>query len=182
MLNFNNEVWLQATRIHEVSNYGNVRNLKSKKHVKLQKTSTGYYEFFMRDLRGGRLRFKVHHLVAKLFVENANNKPYINHIDGNKLNNSYTNLEWCTHKENMEHASKIGLISKKPRTLGKKIGKKSKYHNVSWDSNRQKWSAGITVDKKCLERKRFSNEEEAGRYVNYLIDKYQLDRPKNIIK
>ena len=82
----------------------------------------------------------------------------------------------------MEHASKTCLISKKPRTLGKKIGKKSKYHNVSWDSSRQKWSAGITVNKKCLERKRFSNEEEAAEYVNYLIDKYQLDRPKNIIK
>lgn len=55
----------------------------------------------------------VHRLVAKCFVKNENNKPQVNHIDGNKLNNKASNLEWVTEKENMEHASKNNLMRSK---------------------------------------------------------------------
>lgn len=56
---------------------------------------------------GKRKRFYVHRLVAEAYVPNPHNKPYINHIDGNPKNNDYTNLEWCTPYENVEHASKV---------------------------------------------------------------------------
>lgn len=51
----------------------------------------------------------VHRIVAMAFCENPDSKPYVNHIDGVKSNNSASNLEWCTHRENMQHARDTGL-------------------------------------------------------------------------
>lgn len=53
--------------------------------------------------------FSFHRLIAKLFIENPKNLPCVNHIDGNKLNNSLNNLEWVTFSENAKHAIKNGL-------------------------------------------------------------------------
>ena len=52
----------------------------------------------------------IHSLVAKTFIPNPEHKPEVNHIDGNKHNNTVANLEWCTRAENMYHAKTTGLI------------------------------------------------------------------------
>lgn len=57
--------------------------------------------------RGKHKRFYIHRLVAFAFIPNKENKPYINHKDGNPKNNNVDNLEWCTPLENVEHASKV---------------------------------------------------------------------------
>ena len=54
--------------------------------------------------------FQAHRLIAFTYISNPENKPDINHIDGNPLNNDVNNLEWCTKVENMKHARDTGLL------------------------------------------------------------------------
>ena len=59
-----------------------------------------------------RKHISIHRAVAILYVSNPDNKPQVNHIDGNKLNNHYINLEWMSNRQNKDHALKNGLYAK----------------------------------------------------------------------
>jgi hypothetical protein len=120
--------------IYEVSNFGNVRSLMSKKdgfrNLKLSANNTGY--FMVRPHKGGLGKTcKVHRLVAETFIPNPYNKRTVNHIDGNKTNNHVSNLEWSTHSENTQHAYDIGLMEYRvPRPEAKIQGEKSKHSKL----------------------------------------------------
>ena len=95
---------------YQVSNFGNVRTLNWKHSGKIRlmspdHTPNGYLTMVFR-LGGAGSKQKhplVHRLVAQAFIPNPENKPYVNHIDGNKLNNRIDNLEWVTRAENEKH-------------------------------------------------------------------------------
>lgn len=78
------------------------------KHLSSQITNSGY-EIVHISVNGKRKALTMHRLVALAFVPNPDNKPFVNHKDGDKTNNDANNLEWVTHKENMAHAYLTGL-------------------------------------------------------------------------
>ncbi len=100
------EKWITISenKKYEVSSLGRVRN---KKYLKPSIVG-GYYRIGLCD-NGIQRTHYVHILVAQYFCDNPENKPIVNHQDGNKLNNHYTNLEWVTHTENSKHADALGL-------------------------------------------------------------------------
>ena len=69
----------------------------------------GYPCVTIKYLDGHQKVVATHRLVALAFLPNPDNKPQINHIDGNKQNNNISNLEWCTASENLKHAFRTGL-------------------------------------------------------------------------
>ncbi|AGI61785.1 HNH endonuclease [Vibrio phage JSF3] len=106
---------------YEVSNFGNVRSTKRTKPILLKPDVTNHqhtqYARVTLSKEGITYRIAVHRLVAKVFIPNPHNKPHVNHIDNNGINNHVSNLEWCTHVENMQHSAKQGR-----QDLARKLG------------------------------------------------------------
>lgn len=69
----------------------------------------GGYPAIYTNVDGVKKATLIHRAIATLFVQNPDSKPEVNHLDGNKTNFSVSNLEWCTHQENMRHAFDTGL-------------------------------------------------------------------------
>ena len=192
MVNLNNEVWKDVPDFeghYQISNFGRLRSILTSQGTyreRLRKTHldrNGYENVSLWKLNK-EYRQLVHRLVAKAFIPNPENKSTVNHIDGIKHNNDLRNLEWVTQSENLIHAAETGLIDKeacKQRMLGTKSkNSKSSYHNVSYDNSRNKWIASIKIDRKTTGNKRFDNEIDAAKHVNYLLDLHNLtDRPRN---
>ena len=87
-----------------ISSLGRFKNSKGIIMKDYKPHHTGYIY-----VRVNRKKFGLHRLVALMFIDNLENKPFVNHIDGNKLNNSLANLEWVTCAENNLHNYTIGL-------------------------------------------------------------------------
>lgn len=100
---------------YAVDRLGHVYSIKNG-YPKEMKQTVGKHGYCCVNLKDGERRknARVHRLVAEAFIPNPQNKPHINHIDGDKKNNSARNLEWCTPSENSRHALQMGML--KPPT------------------------------------------------------------------
>lgn len=108
------EIWKDVVGYEEyfkVSSFGKVFSKRSnkilKQHTRKDRRKTVSTRLEGRD--GPTLCFKVHRLVAEAFIPNPENKPQVNHKDGNPSNNNLSNLEWNTVSENVQHAFDTGL-------------------------------------------------------------------------
>lgn len=182
-----NERWKPVKNFEDlywVSDQGRIKN--SRKIMKTYINNSGYVciDFTKNKIKSKHL---VHRLVCSAFALNLRNLPEVNHKNENKQDNRLVNLEWCSSSQNKQHSLKTGRYSKifeTKNTLGKKHLKHtlSKYHNVSFDKNRNKWVGQIRHNNKNYYMKRFNTEVEAALHVNWIIDTLDLkDRPKNIV-
>ena len=89
--------------LYQITSWGRVYSLRYKTFLIPEPTTKGYLRVYLYSKNGKRKHYKVHRLVANAFVTKVAGKDQVNHIDGNKANNSFTNLEWCTNEENASH-------------------------------------------------------------------------------
>ena len=135
------EIWkdiIGYEGLYQVSNFGRVKSLdkimfvygcqkdpiqaiKKGKILTPRKNSDGYDKVSLTKNKVAKEYF-IHRLVAICFLDNPNNYEEVNHIDGNKTNNNVSNLEWCTHLQNMQHCYENNLRKKSTTHCGLKYG------------------------------------------------------------
>ena len=107
------EVWKQYLDTqYEVSNLGNVRNKNTKVVLSQEDTGNGYLCVGLQIDKGVYKKTRVHRMVAMAFLEfqRTEERNEVDHINGNKSDNSVDNLRWCTHKENMNNPVTVRKI------------------------------------------------------------------------
>ncbi len=97
---------------YEVSNLGKVRNIKSGRILKPYLNPSGYLRHCLCENNKSKYLF-LHKIIAIAFIDNPEEKPCVNHIDENKLNNDLSNLEWCTIRENIIHGTRTKRAAEK---------------------------------------------------------------------
>ena len=101
--------------LYSITECGRVYSHKTSIYLKQSTAGDGYSVVFFYSKETKKNKgFLVHRLVAISYVDNSESKPQVNHIDGDKSNNHASNLEWCTRKENAQHAIKLGLRPASP--------------------------------------------------------------------
>lgn len=133
---YENEIWktIHDFPTYEISSFGQIRNSCTGKMLKPRLSEWGYEQVCLR-LNGTNNWRYVHKLVASEFIPNPYNKPQVNHIDGDKLNNKVCNLEWCSVSENNKHAYETGLkvVSDKVRENARHVGNNPKTRQAAFD-------------------------------------------------
>ena len=143
------EIWktISYASNYEVSNFGNIKNKKTQRLVKIN------YERLKRDNKRARpglshnginKAYYLHRIVAEHFIQNPNKLPEVNHIDGDYYNNKADNLEWISKLDNMRHASENKLMKRYTRKV-------------------------IITNKETREEKLFDSVSNCAIYLNYSI-------------
>lgn len=123
-----------------ISERGDVLNSKTGRLIKHQNNGNGYKKITLTHL-GVQVQLYVHRLVADIYIPKVKDKNQVNHIDGDKSNNYFKNLEWVSNSENQMHAHKIGL---------KKSGDKLWNGKFSCQDLQKIKNLGLSGMKRCL--------------------------------
>ena len=142
---------------YQISEYGEIRNINTGHIRSLRKDKDGYLRTDLYS-NGNQKTVKVHRLVAEYFLPKAECMECVNHKDGDIYNNHYSNLEWCSVQENVEHKHEILLhIS----------GKINEPKGVAWNKEKEKWEASIKYHNKTQYLGRYIDKSEAYKAVYY---------------
>lgn len=120
------EVWADIEgyeNLYAISSKGRCWSYKTNKFLKETINNDGYLRFSLFK-NGKHQRYLAHRLVAKSFVANPNQYPEINHINENVKDNYVENLEWCTHKQNINYGSrnkKVSMALKNNQNSAKRV-------------------------------------------------------------
>lgn len=128
------EIWkkIDWSPDYEISNYGRIKSYKHDKiNGKLRKLrpdpKRGYVTIRLPNIYTGQYkRTGIHRLVAESFIPNPDNKEQVNHIDENKANNYFKNLEWTTSKENCNHGTRNERLGESQREYARQTYKKAR--------------------------------------------------------
>jgi len=116
---------------YQISSWGNVKG-KFGRLMKPAKTTRGYLQVNIYE-EGVVKKMLVHRLVALCFLDNPDNKEFVDHIDGNILNNKVENIRWATKSQNC-----MNRVKASNNTSG--------YKGVCWNKQHQKWMAMIHLN------------------------------------
>lgn len=147
-----------------INEHGKVYSLHKKDYLKLVVNNRGYVTATLwKDSK--RKKHIVSRLVAEHFIPNVYNKEQVNHIDGNKLNNHVSNLEWVTGSENIEHAFNTGLSKTSNRVIIYCLhtGEQMEFRSMSKASHYLGRNRDFVADKLRHEKQAF--------YNNYRLEK-----------
>ena len=107
--------FIEANSDYMISDHGRILSFKGKSKLIISSTITSKgYEYVAIRQKGIYVGYSVHRLVATAFIPNPKRLPQVNHLDGNKLNNHVSNLEWCDAYDNIMHAIRTGLRPSSP--------------------------------------------------------------------
>lgn len=104
--------------LYQINEEGQIKNLATNKILKNRIGKRGYCEVMLYKNKSTK-QFKVHRLIAETFIPNPNDYPCVNHKDENKLNNNINNLEWCTHKYNVNYGTRTQRMVQTQRQIKK---------------------------------------------------------------
>lgn len=145
----------------EVSNLGRVR---TKDRIVMRKDGTKYpvngrilkqcfdrhgYLYVCPSVNGKRVHLYLHRMAATCFIPNSNNLPEVNHKDNNPTNNIVSNLEWCTHEQNMAYKEKFGVSS--AEALGRPVvAVNLDTFEVFWFESQREAERKLGVTNQCI--------------------------------
>ena len=137
-------VEIEADPEYDISTLGRVRKRKNGFYPKIGlNKQTGYYQVALNGKP-----YPLHRLLAEAFIPNPENKPWVDHIDGDRQNNCLSNLRWCTRAENNRNKKKYRNNT-------------SDYTGVTFHKETGKWQAQISIDGKRKYLGLFHTKEEA---------------------
>lgn len=180
-----NEIWKPVKDFegyYEISNFGRVKSLEKFNSIRGKDRTIGYMrkERILKHtiVSGGYLQVKlfkdtkyknchIHRLVAEAFIDNPLNKPFVNHLDCDRSNNYYKNLEWCTQKENINYAQKVNSTYNNRNKKVKQYDNKNNLINVYNSISEASRNTGITIASisYCANKKR----KTGGGYIWHFV-------------